>query len=1486
MLTSWTCRQDRHRQRAQLGLKEYGHDGFISYRVASETVFASLLCSLLQEKGLNVFLDARCLGDGADWKEGFENGLNDSEVILYLISKASLEIMQEHLENNVPDNVLIEMQKGLERNKAQGTRLVPIMIGSYLKDGGALEELTFSSPAVQNLPPEAKVVFDELFKMNGFMAHPRDPEMVVNRLISGEVLAPPLDFVGKKQISNDVDVISMSFLPNGDIFRLDSTGAMTWKVNLVDDSEEEWMPMPSPKGGRIITATACSDGSIWAATKYGVVFRSKGLEQNSLGNYPISLAKTMTWERVPSIYLVRLDAISFNKAVGIEAKTSKVFVYSQDEDGQHGKWTFTDKEAVECSMTQEGDIWCIDSRNKIFEYNVDDRMWWEIKNAGDGQAIHAFSRDRIVQVNSYHVISIFNPTKRNWAVYPAIGVLATISKDILCYVNDDGEIREADVKEFFEAVEIESRHEESEQGKWEREAAEETAKHIAEGKRVFWKFSEQGSNAIPSDAIPCGKDTDGSPLFAVRTFFQEAGIIIGKAGHHIPSLVEFSWNGKSFTPINRNFQYLCGDPDGIEWISGDNVDKDFVTLVPGGYDRKQKEPIYVSRCNHTKDSEEEPEDDDDDDDADDEDENNENIGRGFLDGYMHYPYQNKEFKEGGFRVPIYAMDIGELEKWEKEASEETEKDIAEGKPVYWKFVDRDSKEMPADAIPCGKEPNGDPIYAARIRHRTGVTIGKAGTHIEGLAEFAYDNILYKPKSKFQVLCGDPDGIEWISGDGVDKEAVTLVTGGHDRKEDRDCYVSKCSYEDDNDETIKSVQVGRGHLDGYMYFPYKDNACEKGTFRVPIIVRKVDVKEREEWERKSLAETEQHIKDGKKVYWEFFEERDKIPSDAIPCGIEKNGDVLYAVRMIHHSGIIIGKAAAKPESSVLAELVFSLEGSPFSNVNDNFQYLCGDPSDIEWVSGDGLERSAVELVPGGYNNLKEEECFVGHTIYNDDDVLSFQVLLKILIVLIFKVGRSFLDNYVYFAYENEEIDEGTFEVPVYATLEQKSRREKWEKEAEEETAKHIAEGKPVYWKFFDPKSDEIPIICGKDLNGELLVGARILHESGVIIGKASWKLTNRLQPMLQFCRGGRSFSFINRRFQLLYGDPEGITWVNGQTVDSADSDLLPGGTDEEKIIYLARCEHKDDDKTSTQIGKSILKAEIWFPKGKYEESQRKFEVAVYAKMNKVEAERLDWEKRVDSETASDLSRGKKVFWKFAEAPNKPPEDAISLGVDNINGDPLYAVRMLYKGSVVIGKFGPHMPQPLVHEDGVLIVGASNRKVQYLCGAPSALDWTSGADFKNTTKLIPGGMKGGEPIYVGKGKFDLSIQVGLASLKDGKLTFVFDDRLKTISEFEVATYGELLTDDEARKKWEETAEAETESDIAQGRKVYWRFWDNAGLPPDIIKLGEENGGTFSFSARTYHNGGVILGRAGSHQGERPIFSNYLCGDPSKIETPKNT
>ncbi|KAJ3099839.1 hypothetical protein HDU97_002715 [Phlyctochytrium planicorne] len=127
----WMCRNPKHHIRAHYFNSSTTHDGFISYRVGTDAATASKFQTKLEERGHAVFLDSGCLPFGQDWEEGFLQGLQTSRHIFYLISEASLKIMKDKLAKGERDNVLIEMEKGLDWHNEGKVIAVPIFVSTY-----------------------------------------------------------------------------------------------------------------------------------------------------------------------------------------------------------------------------------------------------------------------------------------------------------------------------------------------------------------------------------------------------------------------------------------------------------------------------------------------------------------------------------------------------------------------------------------------------------------------------------------------------------------------------------------------------------------------------------------------------------------------------------------------------------------------------------------------------------------------------------------------------------------------------------------------------------------------------------------------------------------------------------------------------------------------------------------------------------------------------------------------------------------------------------------------------------------------------------------------------------------------------------------------------------------------------------------------------------------------------------------------------------
>ncbi|KAJ3092679.1 hypothetical protein HK100_006890 [Physocladia obscura] len=89
--------------------KQHGvlkHDLFTSYRVEIDGDFVAQLVSYIENiaarrfcRRVCVFLDSLCLNDGANWRDGFLDGLHGSYVVLYVLSEESVTVMIENVKN-------------------------------------------------------------------------------------------------------------------------------------------------------------------------------------------------------------------------------------------------------------------------------------------------------------------------------------------------------------------------------------------------------------------------------------------------------------------------------------------------------------------------------------------------------------------------------------------------------------------------------------------------------------------------------------------------------------------------------------------------------------------------------------------------------------------------------------------------------------------------------------------------------------------------------------------------------------------------------------------------------------------------------------------------------------------------------------------------------------------------------------------------------------------------------------------------------------------------------------------------------------------------------------------------------------------------------------------------------------------------------------------------------------------------------------------
>ncbi|KAI9203352.1 uncharacterized protein BJ171DRAFT_510449 [Polychytrium aggregatum] len=115
------------------------HDYFFGYRSSSDLDTARGLKRLVVSvfyrrygEHLAVFLDRDCLSDADSWQRVFLEELPNSSVAVFLISKESMDIMQQNVETNKEDGVVLEIERALQlRDSGSDLRILPLSIATY-----------------------------------------------------------------------------------------------------------------------------------------------------------------------------------------------------------------------------------------------------------------------------------------------------------------------------------------------------------------------------------------------------------------------------------------------------------------------------------------------------------------------------------------------------------------------------------------------------------------------------------------------------------------------------------------------------------------------------------------------------------------------------------------------------------------------------------------------------------------------------------------------------------------------------------------------------------------------------------------------------------------------------------------------------------------------------------------------------------------------------------------------------------------------------------------------------------------------------------------------------------------------------------------------------------------------------------------------------------------------------------------------------------
>ncbi|KAI8801286.1 P-loop containing nucleoside triphosphate hydrolase protein [Cladochytrium replicatum] len=238
----WICKEHR----------KANHDIFVSYRRENEEDLVKTLVPYLEKVGkrrlgnkMSVFWDQKCLNDAQNWREGFINGLQQSRVIVYLLSAESFTTMNQNVLAGKEDNVLIEIEKGIElAEKSPNVRLCPVLLDTIDGDGNvvALTKLPKFDPVLQSFSndqhvcvfsPDAFVItqsrsgktlcdtISRLFQNNCIHLTPTEGKLyeVAYNVIDlvrplsevtsdnlGTLPEPPVHFVGRSNILSDVQM--------------------------------------------------------------------------------------------------------------------------------------------------------------------------------------------------------------------------------------------------------------------------------------------------------------------------------------------------------------------------------------------------------------------------------------------------------------------------------------------------------------------------------------------------------------------------------------------------------------------------------------------------------------------------------------------------------------------------------------------------------------------------------------------------------------------------------------------------------------------------------------------------------------------------------------------------------------------------------------------------------------------------------------------------------------------------------------------------------------------------------------------------------------------------------------------------------------------------------------------------------------------------------------------------------------------------------
>ncbi|ORX85748.1 hypothetical protein K493DRAFT_84463 [Basidiobolus meristosporus CBS 931.73] len=121
--------------------------------------------------------------------------------------------------------------------------------------------------------------------------------------------------------------------------------------------------------------------------------------------------------------------------------------------------------------------------------------------------------------------------------------------------------------------------------------------------------------------------------------------------------------------------------------------------------------------------------------------------------------------------------------------------------------------IPPEAVGCGKEVNGAPLYVARRDYKKVTHVGLVGPHLKGI-RFTRKNSVLKQKACY-VLCGNIQGLRWIKHMGSFKAAGEELVQAGVTENGKPIHIGIVDYRGG----IYIGEVGE-HIQGGMSFAYQ------------------------------------------------------------------------------------------------------------------------------------------------------------------------------------------------------------------------------------------------------------------------------------------------------------------------------------------------------------------------------------------------------------------------------------------------------------------------------------------------------------------------------------------------------------------------------------------------------------------------------------------------------------------------------------------